>query len=233
MAKYNTPEIESDKRELYETTSKIKELENDIKSNPLRHYLPLLTRRGMYKGEVHTITKSQYRRFLRREPKQVIIDKSGRIPWHYALDELASNAGLKSDEALKENVEKLSSDIKLLKRLKSNKKQLKTDIANKERTPPKPESTKLNSMEPPVFPKNENTRGEVTTYGQVEITSRRNPSFWQTEVDKDNDNKPDITLRVRYKKDADKLTRAAISDARLSISKGKRSRISPKIPKLR
>lgn len=238
--RYKTPEAEAKKVKLYESKAQIKELQDTIKSSPVKHFLPLIMKSGRFRGEIKTLTKKQYRQLMRKEPLPAILDKSGRIPWHYAFDELAAEAGYKSDEDFKEAIEKLSDQVKELRQLKSGKAILKSDIVKAETTLPKAETIKLNSMEPPVFDKRENTRGEVTEIGNIEVKSRRNPSFWQTEIDdKTTEKQPDQAYRIRYKNQADKLTHAAIRDAqdRMTVRPPRITprmpRITPKMPKLR
>ena len=157
--KYKTPENDARKTELYHTSAKVKEIEADIKSSPVRRFLPLVMKSGGFRGEIKTLTKKQYKNYMLKDAKPAIIDKKGRIPWHYAFDELASESGYKSDEDFKEAIEKLSDQVAELRKFKTDKSSLKADIVKGEYTKPEPETVKRTSMEPPVFDK-EKTRAE-------------------------------------------------------------------------
>jgi hypothetical protein len=154
---------------------------------------------------VKYLTKNQYRKYLRKEPKQVIIDSKGRIPWHYALDELASEAGYKSDEDMKEGIEKLSGQYAELENLRSQKRNAREDIKTTRKSLPKIEITNLTNEEPPVYSKEGSTTGILVEANGLEMKARRNPSFYQ--ITDNNPQTPDF--RVRYSAQARQIMNEA------------------------
>lgn len=226
--------------------AEIKELSDSIKQSPARRLVPLITRKGAFKGEVHALTPKQYRRYMGKEPRPSII-QDGKIPWHLALDELASERGYKGDEQLKEAIEKLRNDMTRLAELKKERNYIKSQVAEGLRKGPKRETVKTTAAAP-VYPKDENVRAEETTVDGTEILSRRNPSFHRVEVDDTGtEKKPDNAYLVRYKRQADKLVSAAVQDAKVKAARqrpparitrkfgvtGSQIRISPKMPRLK
>lgn len=216
--------------ELYEVDVEIQELSESIKNNPARDLVALLTRSGDQRGELAYLTKKQYRKYLRREPSSAVVDKSGRIPWHYAIDELASERGAASDEELKRNVENLKRDMNRLAHLKSKRGTVRRNIKTADTEAPKPDITKTVDGAP-VFPKETLMPATVTEFNDTVVKTRRNPSFHQVEVDDlKTEKSPDVAIRVRYKHQAEKLTREAIKDEkqRMGISSMKKARITPR-----
>jgi len=208
--------------------NQISALAEDIQGNPLRKYLPLVTRAGNYRGEVKYLTKNQFRKYLKKEPNPAIIDNKGRIPWNYALDQLASESGYKSDESFKEGIERLSEQYREMESLRQQKRGARQDIKAIKGKVPQIQISKLNNQEPPVFKKNEGTTGIAVEVDGLEMKAVRNPSFYQ--VSDNNPQTPDV--RVRYSADARKLmgTAARGYQQDLSIKRGV-SRITPRMPR--
>jgi hypothetical protein len=198
--RYHNPETDKLNQSYYETKIMIDDLTESIKQSPVRRFVPLVTRSGNYRGEIKYLTKKQYRKYLRKEPNTSIIDKSGRIPWHYALDELSSESGFSSDEQFKEAIENLLDQKHQLTELKRSKKNLKNDIKESKTAKPKKEVIVIGDHAP-VFPKTETTKAIIVTVNGLELKAQRNPSFYQ--VSDNNPSTPDY--RVRYSVDARKL----------------------------
>jgi len=221
--------------EIENINADIESLENSID----KRLLPLttiITKKGKLKGELSHLTKAQYRRFMGRYPRPSIME-NGKVPWHLALDELATERGYKSDEALKEAIEKTVKDKIKLDEMKRKRNMITTDIKDKAVERVNSDDT----FKAPVFPPGEKVKSNYASIGDTEVLSRRNPSFHQVEVDyKSTPKEPDYTYRVRYSADAKKLTNVAVKDEKtriLSSSRIRRSkgqgRISPKMPRLR
>jgi len=65
----------------------------------------LIPKAKMAEGELAYITKGQYRKHWKREPKPEILTKDGkRVRWEYALDELAGELRLPDGEAVRDMV---------------------------------------------------------------------------------------------------------------------------------
>lgn len=216
---YKVPE--SMKVEKAQLAERIEVLRDEIKSSPVRRLLPLITRAGNYRGEIKYLTPKQYTKYFGGTARPSVV-VNGKIRWEHVLDQLASEYGYKSDEDLKEAIEKLGGQVAELKRLRGEKRSIREDIATVETTKPKPEVSEFSDT-PPVFDKEHDTvKAVVVEVPGLEVKRRRNPSFHQVEVDNtDTEKKPDFTFRVRYSSDAIKLSNTAIRE---HIGKPRRAR---------
>lgn len=216
-----------------ETNIRIRELESEIENSPVRDLVRLVRKHGNYRGEVKDMTKREYREIFHSEPREVIVNKKSKIPWHLALDQITSERGYRTDEELKESIERLYGQMQELKALRAGKRGIKSDIVAASKTPPKKEIIIVNAN-PPVFPKDETTRAIVTQVDGLTMEAARNPSFYQIK-----DNKPETPdVRVRYSKDARRLMNLATADYIRSMERprrlsGRAPRISPRMPRLR
>lgn len=90
-----------------EIKAEIEGLKDTLDREPARKLVKYVKRTGAYKGELIDLTPSQYRTLMGKQPKAVIISKrTKRVPWEYALDEVATELGYRSDEDLKKAVER-------------------------------------------------------------------------------------------------------------------------------
>jgi len=226
---------------IFNLDTEIQYLDESIRENPAYRLLPLVTTHGRDKGELKEITVKQYRKYMRKDPPAFVV-KDGKVRWELFLDQLniSEHGRFEYDQQLKDEIERLSRDVTKLKELRREKSLIKDQLKTQRRTMPKKETLVLVDN-PPVFPKKEDSKAIVTTINGLEMTARRNPSFYQVE----DDNLETPHFRVRYAKDARKLMNTAaksysedIARARGITPRGRRltgrklPRITPKRPKL-
>lgn len=215
---------------LYELKIKRDQLKEGLHNSKTARYTELITAHGKFKGDLKHLTPKQYERFTGRKPHPGIM-KGKHIPWENILDQLATQAGCRNEEEMKDKIMQDREYQKELRLVTSEIKALKSERGK----PVKIEIYKLTGT-PPVFPKDGESKEKVAQVGDMELKSRRNPSFYQVESDTTpGDGKPDAAFRVRYAKEADQLMREAAKSYQLEqrgISR-KTRRISPRVPKLR
>jgi soluble cytochrome b562 len=85
--------------------ARIEGLEQTVQASRARKLIKYIRRTGEYKGEIIDFTPAQYRDITGKDPKKAII-RQGKIPWEWALDDIATELGYRSDEALKNDIEK-------------------------------------------------------------------------------------------------------------------------------
>lgn len=109
--------LEAAKLELRETEEasyhlgvKIDVLQETVQSSPASRLVKYIKRAGPHKGELIDFTPRQYRELTGGIATKAIL-REGKIPWEWSLDQIASELGYSSDEALKKDVEKMLHDI--------------------------------------------------------------------------------------------------------------------------
>lgn len=210
-------------------------LASELKGNRVARYIPMITTKGKLKGELSHLTIKQFKDFTGSDPRQSII-VDGKVPWHLALDTIATESGFKSDEAFRDAVLKAKDSQDELAAIKREIKGKREDTEKARKTIPKAEQAKLEGTAP-VFPKQETTPEVLTEVNGLVMRRRRNPSFWQVESDTDGDKKPDTVVRIRYSDQAEKVVKEAVKDFQRGFAKSHRltrktPRITPKRPRL-
>ena len=195
------------KKEIEEVSAKIEALEDYLEREPARKLIYIIPRRGWLKGEITALTKRQFRDLLGYDPPQAVLrkyDKVEKVPWEYALDQLASEMGYKSDEELKKAIEECRRKNLELEKLYSELGYLKTLLKEAKERPPEVEVVGSVAECPLTVP--EYCRAEVYHVDGHYIWLVRQPSTWLgyyllegEEIDFD---KPDF--RARYAKEARK-----------------------------
>ena len=99
--------------------AEIEGLEDTVQGSRARKLIKYVRRTGEYKGEIIDFTPAQYRDITGKDPRKAII-RQGKIPWEWALDGIATELGYRSDEALKNDIEKT---LKLLHRIDELKRE--------------------------------------------------------------------------------------------------------------
>lgn len=189
-----------------EIRAKIEGLEYQLKREPASKLVKYIKRSGTYKGEVVDFTPAQYRQLMNKSPRKAIINKRGKVPWEYMLDELATELGYKSDEALKNAIER---SRKLMQRIETLKSQLRTTNSR---------SPKVLSMKGvcPASIKEKRCKTKWTRVNGVEVTAVRQPSQWRVHVHKlgsDLTGSNEIGT-VRYADDAEQVVRQSAKQLR-------------------
>lgn len=105
--------LEAAEQELRETEEasyrlgvEIDMLQEIVQSSRARRLVKYIKRSGPHKGELIDFTPGQYRELTGSIATKAIL-REGKIPWEWSLDQIASELGYSSDEALKKDVEKI------------------------------------------------------------------------------------------------------------------------------
>lgn len=209
------PSIERQEQELFEIEAQIEGLRDSLESNKAKDLVKLIVPTGKMKGEITGLTRQQYRGMIGREPSPRLLAKlegqtTEKIPWHLALDQLATERGYSSDEELKEAIQDARSDTEELEGLKRSRDALISDIKAKVQKGILDVDTIKVTRESDL--PNGMLKGELTEVNGSEIGAYRQHSFWSIEVDLDNDGVIDHKFRIRYAKEARKLIAMAIKD---------------------
>ena len=221
--------IEVLEQELEQTEGNIEGLQDTLGMNRAKDLLKIITPAGKMKGEITGLTPAQYREFVGKSPSPLLLRKvegqtTKKIPWDLILDQLASERGYKSDEALKEAIEAAKDDTKELEELKRRRDGLIEDIRGKVKKTLVGIETLVLERQSEMFPK-ETLQEEVTQINGSEIKTYRQHPYWTIEVDLDKDGKVDHKFKLRYAKEARKLVQIAISDIRQKKTMALQSRI--------
>jgi len=210
--------IQDLEQELEQTEAKMEGLTDSLATNKAKDLVKIITPTGAMKGHITGLTVAQYREFIGSSPSPKLLRKlegqtTEKIPWHLIFDQLATERGFESDEALKEAIEAAKDDTRELEKLKHQRDVLIDDIRGKVKKELIEVETLVMERQSEMFPK-ETLREEVTEVDGSEITAYRQHPYWTIEVDLDKDGKVDHKFRIRYAKEARKLVQIAISDIR-------------------
>lgn len=161
--------------------AEIEGLESSLEGNRASDLLRIVTRSGKMKGEVTRLTIRQFRDLLGYDPPQAVRD-NGHVPWQYALDQLATERGFKSDEDLKEAIEQARDDTQKLEKLGRELSWLEGHVKSAPEGTPKCVGA-IQQTEPcPAFPE-ESCKSEATSCENVRGTITRQPSYWVGSID--------------------------------------------------
>ncbi len=80
---------------------------DDLNGSRAREMIKYVKRSGAYKGELQDLTPAQFKEITGKAPNRSIIDKHGKIPAEYAIDDIATELGFKDDRELKREVERI------------------------------------------------------------------------------------------------------------------------------
>ena len=102
-------------------TAEIGGLKEWLVSEPATKLVNLIKKTGWYKGEVTNLTLKQYRDLTgKTEIKPNILTKDKKhVRWEYALDDVATEMGYESGEALKEAIESAGAGLTRIKKLEA------------------------------------------------------------------------------------------------------------------
>lgn len=207
--------IDELEQELGETEASIEGLRASLEENRAKDLTKIITPTGKMAGDITGLTPRQYEEFVGRRPNPTLLRKlegqtTEKIPWNLVLDQLASERGYDSDEALKDAIEAAKADTKELEDLKHNRDALIDTIKDKVQEGILDVDTIKVTRESDL--PNGMLKGEVTEVDGSEIGAYRQHSFWTIEVDLDNDGVVDHKFRIRYAKEARKIIAMAVKD---------------------
>jgi len=172
-------------REAYEAQAKIEGLKEWLSTEPATKLVNLIKKTGWYKGEVGNLSKEQYQNITGKEPSASILGKETQVitekahttkagefvpektykttkevvRWEYALDDVATEMGYESGDALKVAIEGVG-------KAQTTIKELQTEIATIETKTPLPALPEPISEKVAVIP----TGGKALTPAQVSRT---------------------------------------------------------------
>ena len=209
------PSIDELEQELGEAEASIEGLRASLEENRAKDLTKIIVPTGKMKGEITGLTPRQYEEFVGRRPSPTLLRKlegqtTEKIPWNLVLDQLASERGYDSDEALKDAIEAAKEDTEELEGLKHSRDTLISDIKTKIQEGILGVDTFKVTRESDL--PNGMLKGEVTEVNGSEIEAYRQHSYWTIEVDLDNDGVVDHKFKIRYAKEARKLIAMAIRD---------------------
>lgn len=232
--------VEELEQELYESEAHTEALEQSLAGSKVADLTELVTKGGKMKGHLTGVTPRQYKKFLGREAPPDLLVKARdattrKVQWDMVLDQLATERGYRSDEELRDAIERAHTDKQEIEQAKTGQRVLRNEIIDKLRAEPGVETVKLDDV-CPQFPDSVCT-AEVTMVNGMQFRLRRQHSYWRIDTG-------DKTFKIRYAKDARELARVATKQykqeiresmqARLKRLPGRgRIRITPKQPKLK
>ena len=114
-------------QEIANMTAELEGLKEWFSTEPAAKLLNLIKKIGWYKGEISNLTLKQYKLLTEKIPSQSILTTDGKhVRWEYALDDVATEMGYASGDALKEAIEGAGTS---LARIKSLQAELRTAVA--------------------------------------------------------------------------------------------------------
>ena len=200
--------IEELEQELLEAEAEGESLASSMGTSRVDDLTGLISKSGKMKGHLTGLTAKQYEKLIGRPPAPGLLTKSRdattrKVQWDMVLDQLATERGYKSDEALKEAIEQAHDNQEELEGIKSSVKYLRDAILDKLKAEPEVETIKLDDT-CPQFP-NSTCEAEVTLMNGMSFRLRRQHSYWRVDTG-------DKSFRIRYAIDARKLGRVIEKD---------------------
>ena len=184
--------------------AEIEGLQEELTREPASRLIKYLKRKGPYKGEFVDLTPAQYHELMSRRPKDAIINKkTGRIPWEYALDEVATELGYPSDEALKNAVERSLKTRHKLDQLEAEVRSRKKPKGHKVEAGA---MVKIETTCPPGIQIATRCKSKSRDVNGTEVTAVRQPAYWRVHVTKEDQELDETNMAgvVRYAAEADK-----------------------------
>lgn len=140
-----TPEV-TPEQVVYEMEQELAGLKEWVTTEPATKLVNLIKKTGWYKGEVSNLTLKQYKDATGKVPLENILTADKKhVRWEYALDDVATELGYESGEALKAEIERVGE-------AQTRIKELTAEIARAEpvkppEKPPTPRVSLIQQME--------------------------------------------------------------------------------------
>ena len=189
---------EDKQTQILETQAEITAIKDTIEGSRIADLTGLVSGSGL--------TQAQYRKVTGRSARPAIVVK-GKIPWHLALDELATERGFKGDEELKEAIE----DIRELKHRLAGLKKTQHALESELKAPLKAETVRLKADDK-HFP-DEETQAEIIAIDGKNYSMKRSRSYCEL-FDGEN-----AVGRVKYATVARKIIKGAAKSFRRKKTK--------------
>lgn len=107
-----------------------------LATEPATKLVSLIKRTGWYKGEISNLTVAQYKKLTGKSPLANILTADKKhVKWEYAIDDIATEMGFESGEALKEGIERAGETLAKIKELE---REIKVTEIPKEKPPAPP-----------------------------------------------------------------------------------------------
>ena len=115
------PEAERVGLRIEEMGAEVAGLKEWLKTEPATKLVDIINKTGWHKGEIKDLTLKQYRDITgKREILPNILTKDKKhVRWEYALDEVATELGYESDEALKTEIERVGKSLARIRELEA------------------------------------------------------------------------------------------------------------------
>lgn len=214
--------VEELEQELSESEAHTEALEQALNESRVADLTELVSKTGKMRGHLTGMTPKQYEKFIGRKPPASSLIKGRdattvKVPWDLILDQLVTERGYKSDEGLKDAIEKARNDKLELAQAKAGQRTLRNEIMDRMKAEPEVETIKIDD-ECPQFPKT-TCKAEVTLINGMRFTLRRQHSYWRIDTARGK------TIKIRYAKDARKLAKIAVKDYKQDIRVEKKLKI--------
>lgn len=187
-----------------EVAERIAVINELLSAEPAARLVKYIRRSGNLQGQLTSFSPAQFLEITGRPANDAIIDKRGRVPWHLALDTVATELGYKSDEALQQAVEQsLKWRYELVR--------LNQELA---RLLPVCDARPVVSDAPCQIWEGEFCRQKSLSCNGTEFVAVRHPSEWSVHQLSDDDIWPGPDNRLETYRKAGEATRAIKSLAR-------------------
>lgn len=162
-------------RDSYEIQVELQALQEVQRQNKARKLIKYIKRTGKHKGELVDLTPRQYKEITGKAPRPSIINsKTKKVPWHLALDIIASERGYRSDEELKYAIEEALENERRITQLKKELSYARTKEAEGVKCDPT-----FRTKEACVKPVHGDwCKAKVKQCDGLEIVAVRHPSSW-------------------------------------------------------
>lgn len=187
----------------------IEATKDELKGEKARRLINLIKKSGWYKGEVTDLTKNQYRKLIGKWPGKTILNKKGHVPWEYCFDQL-TEYGYKSDQDLKEAIERAGETLAELSQMEKSRERLKGEL----------EDLREN-ISPELISKTINLSGQRTKVKELYVGTRKRgvivriPSEWRA-VYTENGVEPSFVetplASTRYAKDVPSMVKSVYEE---------------------
>lgn len=177
--------VEELEEELYQSEVSSEALADSVAESKVADLTDLVSKTGKMRGHLIGLTPRQYEQVIGRKPRPGLLVKARdattrKVQWDMVLDMLVSERGYKSDEELRDAIEKAHEDKQELEKAKANQKALRNEIIDKLRAEPEVETITLDD-ECPQFPES-TCLAEVTMVNGMSFRLRRQHSYWRVDA---------------------------------------------------
>ena len=222
--------VEELEQELYESEATFEGLEQGLAGSRVADLTDLVSKTGKMRGHLTGLTSKQYEKAIGRKPPPGLLVKARdattrKVQWDMVLDQIATERGYKSDEALREAIEEAHEAKQELEKGKAEQRALRNEIIDRLKAEPEVETITLDDA-CPQFPDSV-CSAEVTMVNGMTFRLRRQHSYWRVDAGEQ-------SFKIRYARDARKLAKLVTRDYSEKIRTARVVRLKKRrIPKSR